>query len=677
ATFAWAWTNYVYTLNPASSNALVVIRLILFFVVVLNTVFWVFAHNYPSVKQTISRTKLIVVFCASAIVSATILSPYVFTSVTVINGQSNPNPSLLILLFMLHAIYTIGSGLRSLIKKQKLATGQTRSQIKFIFVASVLNSVVVPITNFVVTLLFHTAFFARVSPIYSLAFAGIIAYAIVAQKLFDVRAVVARSVAYVLLVASMAFVYSVALFGIVNVVFSGGSRETLRQILSVVLVFPFALSFQHIKNFFDRITTRIFYNDNYDSQAVLNRLGRNVAAETHLEKVVTSTRLVLSTAIKSSFVEFLLFNEHGPYLEESVNPELESVVATLLPLLKDQNRTIMTVEAGGVNQSVKQVLASKRVSVSVRLKSQNETLGFILFGDKKNGDIYSSQDIKLLRIVASELAIAVQNALQFEQIEQFNQTLQQKVEDATRKLRETNQKLKKLDETKDDFISMASHQLRTPLTSVKGYVSMVLDGDAGKINAQQKQLLNQSFVSSQRMVSLIADLLNVSRLKTGKFMIESKPTNLVEVVEGELAQLTETAKGRGLQLKFDHPKHFPDLMLDETKIRQVIMNFTDNAIYYTPKGGVITVTLVDKPSSVELTVADNGIGVPAHERHHLFTKFYRAGNARKARPDGTGLGLFMAKKVIMASGGALIFDSIEGKGSTFGFSFPKHKLLVK
>src|SRR5690606_33770502 len=131
----------------------------------------------------------------------------------------------------------------------------------------------------------------------------------------------------------------------------------------------------------------------------------------------------------------------------------------------------------------------------------------------------------------------------------------------------------------------------TPLTSVKGYVSMVLEGDVGKVSSKQKELLDQAFVSSQRMVYLIADLLNVSRLRTGKFIIEAKPTNLADVVEGEINQLTETAKGRGLELTYKKPVQFPNLMLDETKIRQVIMNFADNAIYYTPTGGHIQVGL--------------------------------------------------------------------------------------
>jgi signal transduction histidine kinase len=143
-----------------------------------------------------------------------------------------------------------------------------------------------------------------------------------------------------------------------------------------------------------------------------------------------------------------------------------------------------------------------------------------------------------------------------------------------------------------------------------------------------------------------------------------------------MEQLTEVAKSKNQTLTFTKPENFPELMLDETKIRQVIMNFADNALHYTPAGGHIQLNLEDKGDSIEYTVVDDGLGVPKAEQHHLFTKFFRAGNAKKARPDGTGLGLFMAKKVIIAQGGAIIFKSEEGKGSTFGFTFPKAKLLA-
>ena len=299
----------------------------------------------------------------------------------------------------------------------------------------------------------------------------------------------------------------------------------------------------------------------------------------------------------------------------------------------------------------------------VKLVARERVVGLMVAGFFHELASISPRETQLLERLSESVGIAIDNRLLYEENRRVLLQLQR-----------SNTKLKALDETKDDFISMASHQLRTPLTSVKGYLSMVLEGDAGKINETQAKMLGQAYISSQRMVYLIADLLNVSRLKTGKFIIEAAPTDLSKMIEEELGQLKETAAVRDLTLSYDKPKEFPLLMLDETKTRQVIMNFVDNAIYYTPGGGHITVKLVDTGPMVELRVEDDGIGVPKAEQHHLFTKFYRAGNARKARPDGTGLGLFMAKKVVSAQGGAIIFDSKEGKGSTFGFTFSKTKL---
>lgn len=313
---------------------------------------------------------------------------------------------------------------------------------------------------------------------------------------------------------------------------------------------------------------------------------------------------------------------------------------------------------------VEQTLQLKSLYLT-KLIVRHHLVGLLAVGFRDNTAELSESNSVLLDRLSDSVGVALDNKLLFEE----NRYV-------LRQLRESNAKLVALDQTKDDFISMASHQLRTPLTAIKGYLSMVLEGDAGKLNATQADMLKQSFASSQRMVFLITDLLNVSRLKTGKFIVDPVPTNLANVVTEELDQLHETAQIKNLKLLYKKPEGFPELMLDDVKIRQVIMNFVDNAIYYTPAGGKITVELTDTPTAVELRVVDNGIGVPRSEQHHLFTKFYRATNARKARPDGTGLGLFMAQKVVTAHGGTVIFSSAEGKGSTFGFSFPKSKLRV-
>ncbi len=301
----------------------------------------------------------------------------------------------------------------------------------------------------------------------------------------------------------------------------------------------------------------------------------------------------------------------------------------------------------------------------VKLSARQRVVGLLIIGYNYTVQEMSPADTLLIDRLSEGLGVALDNKLLFEE----NQHV-------LRQLKESNAKLRALDEAKDDFISMASHQLRTPLTSVKGYISMIKEGDAGKVTPMQQKMLNQAFFSSQRMVYLIADLLNVSRLHTGKFVIDSVPVNLAQVIGEEIGQLTEIAKTHNQTLVYTAPKKFPDLMLDEVKTRQVIMNLIDNALHYTPEGGKITVKLLETPQTVEMRVEDNGIGVPKSEQAHLFTKFYRAGNARKTRPDGTGLGLFMAKKVIIAQGGSIIFETHEGKGSAFGFVFSKTKHVI-
>jgi signal transduction histidine kinase len=203
---------------------------------------------------------------------------------------------------------------------------------------------------------------------------------------------------------------------------------------------------------------------------------------------------------------------------------------------------------------------------------------------------------------------------------------------------------------------------------------MVLEGDAGKITGMQRQLLGEAFTSSERMVHLINDFLNVSRLQTGKFILEMHAVDLAKVTAQEVESLQTTAHAHDLKLNYRVPDYFPVLYVDEGKIRQVLMNFIDNAIYYSPESTTINVTLTVEEGFAVLKVKDTGIGVPQAEQAHLFTKFYRASNARKQRPDGTGVGLFLAKKVIVAHGGNMLFSSVEGEGSTFGFRLPIKKL---
>lgn len=321
-------------------------------------------------------------------------------------------------------------------------------------------------------------------------------------------------------------------------------------------------------------------------------------------------------------------------------------------------------------------MVSHRLEIVLQLTQESTVIGYVCLGSQLVSS-YTPRDIRLLEAIEQELVIAIQNARSVDKVRELNATLQQRVNEATRELRASNAQLQRLDEAKDEFISMASHQLRTPLTSIKGYISMLMEGDVGKVSNDQKHLLQEAFVSSERMVRLIGDFLNVSRLQTGKFIIDKQPVDLAKLVGREIESLGPNAAARSLKFTYKQPKNVPKLSLDESKIQQVIMNFADNAIYYSKEKSTIKVSLTVVKDRVEFTIKDTGIGVPLAEQNNLFSKFFRATNARKQRPDGTGVGLFLAKKVIDAHDGRVIFESKENKGSTFGFSLPLSKLRVR
>jgi signal transduction histidine kinase len=527
--------------------------------------------------------------------------------------------------------------------------------------------------------------FLWLGPFFTLLFPASVVVAIVRHRLFDIRIMLARSVGYVVTLASLAIVYILVALIIVNhVVFPNARVVFSQQIVYAVLAAVLAFSFQPIRRILERGTNRIFYRDAYDSQQFFNEFNKTLVTTIALDDVLKRTSMVISQYLKAQYclIGIRAVNGEQRIVGTQVKQFEPSEVAEVMHITPHIHQVVILADNVPPDQRrLHELLSKNDISALVRItdnvKKTHEGLGYIVLGPKKSGNPYTPQDVKVLEATANELVIAIQNALHFEEIQNFNRTLQARVNKATNELRKTNDKLKALDQTKDEFITMASHQLRTPLTSAKGYLSMVLEGDAGKLNANQEKLLEQSYLSSQRMVYLISDLLNLSRLNTGKFVIEPSSIDLSEIVKAEVDQLTETAKSRDLQLVYDKPASFPKLMLDETKIHQVVMNFIDNAIYYTPAGGTVTVELRETPTAVEYTVHDTGIGVPKSVQHKLFTKFYRAQNAQQARPDGTGLGLFMAKKVVAAQGGTILFESEEGKGSTFGFRFNKTQHAVK
>lgn len=510
-------------------------------------------------------------------------------------------------------------------------------------------------------------------PLFTFIMVATVFYSIIRHGLFDVRLALVRTVTYLLSLATLAGIYLLVAFLLFGRFF-GQTSSPSQLAVNVALALLLAFVFQPIRRFFDRLTSKIFYRDTYSVSDFFAELNRELASTTDLRELLIRASAKIAQTMKVNDASFVVYTSSKRSIQRGSGPFrhishkdvrwLDEIVPSYPPGPIAAN---MFYEDEA--DAMRRFLVSCRMSAIVPLVQRSVLIGYLFLGEHQRHG-YSNRDLRVMRTLADELGIAIQNALSVEQIREINGHLEQRIQAATEELRANNTQLQRLDEVKDEFISMASHQLRTPLTSIKGYLSMLIEGDLGELTKEQKHVLSEAFVSSERMVRLIGDFLNVSRLQTGKFVIDKRPVDLAQLVQRELDALQSNAAARNMKFSYKKPKNIPILELDENKIEQVVMNFSDNAIYYAEENGTIVVTVRKVDNFVEFTVKDNGIGVPKEDQKHLFTKFYRASNARKARPDGTGVGLFLAKKVIDDHDGSIIFSSEEGKGSTFGFRLP-------
>lgn len=246
----------------------------------------------------------------------------------------------------------------------------------------------------------------------------------------------------------------------------------------------------------------------------------------------------------------------------------------------------------------------------------------------------------------------------------------EELEKLTTQLEKANEKLKKLDALKDEFISIASHQLRTPLTVIKGYLSMIMEGDFGKVNGKQTDPMRKITESSDRLIQLVENMLNVSRIESGRIQYNFKDARLEDLVRSVADELTNKAKLKLLDLRYNAPAlPLSKVKIDEEKIRQVVINLIDNSIKYTDKGKV-TVDLKQVGNNLEFSVSDTGSGIKKDDFGKLFQKFSR-GTGATSITEGTGLGLYVARQMVEAHKGHIWAESKgEGMGSKFCFSLP-------
>ncbi len=306
--------------------------------------------------------------------------------------------------------------------------------------------------------------------------------------------------------------------------------------------------------------------------------------------------------------------------------------------------------------------------VCAPLKSKERVLGYI--GAARGAQRCTPEDLNLLVTIASAVAVALDTARAYQQLEQLAQSLEQRVQHRTQLLLEANRRLQELDKLKSDFVSTVSHELRTPMTSIKGYVDNILDGLTGALTDQQSYYLKRVKSNVERLTRMINELLDLSRIEAGKVELNLGNVRMREFVNEVVEGFQGMAQQKGLTLRAHQPEDLPVIRCDHDKLHQVLTNLVQNAIKFTPTGGEIRVELqVRDDGYLQIGVIDTGCGIPPHELDKVFEKFYRGESGSPDDPRW-GLGLAIAKSLVKLHGGEIWVESPPGRGSRFCFTVP-------
>ncbi len=592
----------------------------------------------------------------------------------------------------------MGFGVFKLIQSFSVVTGQKKQQFKYVLFASLI-AFGGGATNF---FLWYDLPIPPYGNILVSLYPVIFTYTMVQHRLMDIRLVLRKSFIYIGLAIFVFFAYYATLW--LDNTFFDGSYSVGGYLSAIVIAPLFLLGFSYISKLLKRTANKYFFTGLYDYQEVLETFARKISQTIKLDEVINvainaveqamrvdNIALALSSSSKKGksflFHKVIGFNKKElenvydnkafcAYLQVNKHPIV--IDELLSDHEKDKNEYLL--------QDAK-TLKALGVSLVLPFVAKDEINSVCIVGRKITKDAYTKEDIDLLTTLSNQASIAIENARLYDEVQKFNLTLQGKVNEQTREIRQKNVHLEKLLKTQSEFLDIASHQLRTPVSVIRGIISMIQDGDMIKLpKEKQAEFIESASQKGAKLDQIINDILAASELDSRKFAVDAKTPKiqLEQVVDKAVSGFKLEAEQRGIDLKWSFSsKPLPQVIGNASMLEQAISNLISNALKYTPSTlmvkearasrktkGKVNVAISKIKSDIIVSVSDNGIGIPNDEVKKLFQKFIRASNATAMYTDGSGLGLFIVREVIEGHRGKVWLESAEGKGSTFYLSLP-------
>ncbi|HBE89621.1 MAG TPA: hypothetical protein DDW41_00225 [Candidatus Andersenbacteria bacterium] len=683
---AWSIATYISTTVDHQETAIWLVRFVMFFSVPVGILFLLLMHTYPRASLSISHPKLILIVTAMVLTMIISLSPLLFKTVTINPGLApQPKPGLGLILYIPVVIFGILYGIYLLIKKFIQSRGLQRVQNAYLLTGVVIMFTLIISLNFIAPNVFKTTAFIPYGPLFTLPFVFLTAYTIARYRLMDIRAAIARSISLSILIGAVLLIYGLlVIFAVPYITDSTGVRGEIVAAVTALISIPLA---RYIQRALTRLTDRFLFQNQIDYRRALVEASKELSTTIKIEDVTRTVLNIMEQTIRTKkTIIFLQENKDhnfSPYASRGARavkvtiPKEHVLVRhlkhTFGPLVKDELALEREQERSAAHAAeikiVEQTFDWLDMAVVLPLYVNKLLTGLIVLGDKKSGTPYLHDDLNFLAALAPQAATALENARLYQESLVFGEKLKFEIKRATQELEIANAQLRDLDKAKSEFLSIASHQLYTPMTALRGYLSMLQEGDYGQTSPKQKPIIKILEISANRLINLIKNLLDVSRIESGRLELNLESLDFGSMVKELVQDLMPNALNKKVKLQYNQQDEtLPHVVADQERVRQVILNIVDNSIKYTDKGR-IDVRVQQTDHTITLTVNDTGRGMTADEITKLFTKFTRVGGASKYRKEGTGLGLYVAKQIIREHHGDI---EVTSPGMNHGSTFYVH-----
>jgi len=562
----------------------------------------------------------------------------------------------------------------NLYSKYRRSKGIYRHQLLYVFFGIGIMAIGTLIVSVLLPAVYDNSTYFWTSSLFLIPFIASVAYAIVKHRLMDIRLIIARAFSYTILTLIIAGFYASGVFLIGRWLFPI-TFQGEQLVISVIFAIIVAYTFQPLRACLEKITEDIFFQETYNPEILLGEISKIFKSTLDLNSLAKKSLKKLTAEMRLDFGLIMLSieDENGEAIVGS-KKKIEKISLSkkeVSYIHKKVNNYVIfdEIEEG----KFKDLLRNNNIGCIIELKSEQQNIGLLVLGNKLSGNIYSHRDVQILAIIGPQLAVAIQNARRYRQAQLFSKRLEKEVTSATKGLRKANTKLKDIDKQKNEFIAMVAHEIRAPMTAIKGFISMVTEGDTGDISEKTRGYLVDANAMSERVIRLVNNMLNVSRIEEGRMLYQIEDINLSRLAQMTQSQFKVEAERKGLKFKLSIPQEINDVVeADSERLLEVIVNLVSNAVKYTGEGFVEMLLSQPSEDKVKLEVKDSGPGISQAEQKKLFRKFYRV-QSNVGKTIGTGLGLHISKLLVEKFKGEIGVDSELKRGSNFWFTLPLKK----